>query len=55
MRNGTQFAGIVIGALGIAVGLRGLYASDSVAMMVLGAFGAAVGLVLIFRGHYRGR
>lgn len=55
MRNGTQFAGMVIGALGVAIGLRGLYDSDSAAMMVLGAFGAVAGLVLIFRGHYQGR
>jgi uncharacterized membrane protein HdeD (DUF308 family) len=55
MRNGAQFAGIVVGAIGVAVGLRGLFDSGSPAMTALGALGAAAGLVLILRGHYRGR
>lgn len=55
MRNGTQLWGMILAALGIAVGLRGVFHSDSTAMAALGACAAAAGFVLIFRGHYRGR
>lgn len=55
MRNGTQLVGMIVAALGVAVGLRGVFHSDSAVMMVLGAFGAVAGVVLIFRGHYQGR
>ena len=55
MRNGTQLVGMIVTALGVAVGLRGVFHSDSVAMTALGACGAVAGVVLIFRGHYRGR
>lgn len=55
MPNRTQLVGMVLAALGVAVGLRGVFESDSLAMAALGAAGAAAGFVLIFRGHYRGR
>lgn len=55
MRSRTQLVGMVLAALGVAVGLRGVYDSDSALMMALGACAAAAGFVLIFRGHYRGR
>lgn len=50
-----QLAGMVVAALGVAVALRGVYDSDSAAMIALGAGAAVVGFGLIFRGHYRGR
>lgn len=55
MRNGTQFAGIVLGALGVAVTLRGVFDAGGMAMIVLGAGAAVAGTVLILRGHYQGR
>lgn len=55
MRNGTQLAGMALGALGVAVLLRGIFDSGGLAMIVLGACGAVAGTVLIFRGHYQGR
>ena len=58
MRNGTQFLGLVIGALGVAVLLRGIYHASGVAMgamVALGLAGCVGGLVLIFRGHNQGR
>ncbi len=55
MPNRTQLLGMVLAALGVAVGLRGAFESDSAAMMVLGGGAAAAGFALIFRGHYRGR
>jgi uncharacterized membrane protein HdeD (DUF308 family) len=45
---------MVVGALGVAVGLRGVFHSGSALMMALGACGAVLGLVLIFRGHQQG-
>lgn len=42
MRYGTQFAGIVVGALGVAVLLRGPYHSGGVAMIAPGSDLAAV-------------
>ena len=53
MRNGTQFGGMVLAALGIAVLLRGIFEADSFAMAALGAIGAAAGFALIWRGHYK--
>ena len=55
MRYGTQFAGMLLGALGVAVLLRGVYHSGGVAMIALGACAALAGTILIFRGHHRGR
>lgn len=55
MRYGTQFAGMLLGALGVAVLLRGLLHSGGAAMIGLGACAAVAGTLLIFRGHYRGR
>jgi hypothetical protein len=55
MRNGTQFAGIAVGALGVAVLLRGVLDAGGTAMIVLGAGAAVAGTMLIFRGHYRQR
>jgi hypothetical protein len=55
MRNGTQLAGIVLGAIGVAVTLRAVYHWESLPMIALGLCGAVAGTVLIFRGHYRGR
>lgn len=55
MRNGTQFAGVALGALGVAVTLRGIFDAGGLAMIVAGVCAAAAGLVLIFRGHYQGR
>ena len=55
MRYGTQFAGMAVAALGVAVLLRGVYHSGGTAMIALGACAAVAGTVLIFRGHYRGR
>jgi hypothetical protein len=46
---------MILGAIGVAVGLRGIFHSGSVAMIALGACAAVAGTVLIFRGHYRGR
>lgn len=55
MRNGTQLAGVALGAVGVAVTLRGIFNDGGSAMIALGACAAAAGLALIFRGHYRGR
>lgn len=55
MRNGTQLAGMILAALGVAVTLRGAFEADSVAMVLLGGCAAVAGFGLIFRGHYRGR
>ncbi|HEX8223680.1 MAG TPA: hypothetical protein VF605_07685 [Allosphingosinicella sp.] len=55
MRNGTQFAGVALGAAGVAVTLRGIFDAGGATMIALGACAVAAGLVLIFRGHYRGR
>jgi hypothetical protein len=55
MRNGTQLAGLVLGALGVAVTLRAIYHWGSMPMTALGLCAAIAGTVLIFRGHYRGR
>jgi hypothetical protein len=52
MRNGTQFGGMVLAALGVAVLLRGSFEANSLVMAVLGALGAAAGFALIWRGHY---
>jgi hypothetical protein len=55
MRNGTQFAGIALGAIGVAVTLRGVYDGGGALMVVPGVCLALTGLVLIFRGHYLAR
>lgn len=55
MRSRIQLAGMALAALGVAVTLRGVYDSDSTAMIALGAGAAVLGFGLIFRGHYRGR
>ena len=55
IRNGTQFAGIALGAIGVAVTLRGIYHGGGALMIVPGACLALAGLVLIFRGHYLAR
>lgn len=53
MRNGTQLAGIAVGALGVAVALRGIFHSGGWGMIAAGVIAATAGLTLIFRGHYR--
>jgi hypothetical protein len=55
MRNGTQFGGIILGAIGVAVTLRGIYHGGGAAMIALGLAGAVAGTMLIFRGHSQGR
>lgn len=55
MRNGTQLAGIILAAIGVAVTLRGIYHWGGTPMIALGLCLAVVGNVLIFRGHYQGR
>ena len=55
MRNGTTFLGILLGAAGVVVGMRGAFDSGSVPMAALGVLIFAAGIALVFRGHDRGR